>query len=117
MLQTARPEGPVGRARLTPAYIARVAEQFRALGEPARLRILHALRGGELTVTRLTTATGLSQANVSKHLHLLRSLGLVTRRRNGSFTHYRVADDDIHRLCDLMCGRLREPRGRGTRSD
>jgi ArsR family transcriptional regulator len=87
-----------------------VAERFRALGEPARLRILNALRGGEAAVTELVEATGLSQANLSKHLQLLHSVGFVTRRKEGQFVYYALADQDIFLLCDLMCGRL--PAGR-----
>ncbi|HUE88804.1 MAG TPA: metalloregulator ArsR/SmtB family transcription factor [Vicinamibacterales bacterium] len=83
-----------------------VAERFRALGEPARLRILNALRGGEATVGELVETTGLTQANLSKHLQLLHALGFVTRRKQGLFVYYTLADADIFRLCDIMCGRL-----------
>ena len=54
------------------------------------------------------TATGLGQANVSRHLHLLYSLGFVERRREGLFVYYRLANDDVSRLCDVMCARLAE---------
>ena len=84
-----------------------VAERFRALGEPARLAILDALRRGERTVTDIIEATQLSQANVSKHLRLLYALGFVSRRKEGLFTYYSVADKSIFDLCDLMCDRLR----------
>jgi ArsR family transcriptional regulator len=91
---------------LTPEMIALVAERFKALGEPARLRLLHALREGERTVSELMEDTGLSQANVSKHLQLLHSLGFVTRRKEGLYVRYALADADVFALCDLMCGRL-----------
>lgn len=94
------------RTRLTPAVMDLVAERFRALGEPARLQILSVLRDGEHTVTDLTGATGLSQANVSKHLQLLHAQGFVGRRKEGLFTWYSVADRSIYELCDLMCGHL-----------
>ena len=83
-----------------------VAERFRALGEPARLRILDALREGELAVGALAERTGLNQANLSKHLQLLHALGFVTRRKDGLFVYYRLADGDVFLLCDIMCGRL-----------
>lgn len=83
-----------------------VAGRFKALSDPARLRILNALRGGELSVTELVEATALGQANVSKHLALLHSLGFVKRRKDGLFTPYALADKDIFRLCDIMCGRI-----------
>ena len=92
--------------RLTPEKIALVAERFRALGEPARLHILNALRTGERTVGELAEATHLSTANVSKHLQLLHAAGFVTRRKEGLYVYYGLAGDDVFRLCDIMCGRL-----------
>jgi DNA-binding transcriptional ArsR family regulator len=83
-----------------------IAEQFRALAEPSRLRLVSALRGGEQSVTQLMDATGLGQANVSKHLRLLLQAGFVRRRKSGVMTYYRLADTDVSRLCDLMCDRL-----------
>lgn len=91
---------------LTPELLSLVAERFKVLAEPARLQILNALRQGELTVTELVEATGLGQANVSKHLQLLLANGFVARRKAGLFAHYRLADQDIFQLCDIMCGRI-----------
>jgi len=83
-----------------------VAERLRALAEPARLRIMQALRGGEHTVGDLVEATGLGTANVSKHLQILHAAGFVTRRKEGLHVHYSLAGEDVFHLCDLMCGRL-----------
>ena len=94
------------RAALSPALLALVAQRFQALGEPARLEILQAMREGERTVTEIGAATGLRQANLSKHLQLLHRLGLVARRREGLHVRYRLADPDVFRLCDIMCGRV-----------
>ena len=58
------------------------------------------------TVTQVVEETGRNQANVSKHLHLLHTLGFVARRKEGLFAYYRLADKDVFRLCDIMCGRL-----------
>lgn len=91
---------------MTPELLALVAERFRALAEPARLQILNALRAGEMTVGGLVEATGLGQANVSKHLQLLHSLGFVGRRKEGLFVYYALADKGVFQLCDVMCGRL-----------
>jgi DNA-binding transcriptional ArsR family regulator len=96
-----------------------VAERFRALSEPARLRILQALRAGEKTVTELMHETSLAQANVSKHLQLLHALGFVARRKEGLFVYYSLAGDEVFQLCDIICGRLAaeaEARGRLLRS-
>jgi DNA-binding transcriptional ArsR family regulator len=93
---------------LTPELLELVAERFRALGEPSRLQILNALRTGEKTVGELLAETGLGQANASKHLQLLHAHGFVTRRRDGLHVHYRLADDSVFDLCNIMCGRIDE---------
>jgi ArsR family transcriptional regulator len=90
----------------SPAQLARVAERFKALAEPARLRILYALRRGEMTVSELIEATGLGQANVSKHLQLLHASGFVGRRKEGLYVYYSMSDRDVLVLCDIMCGRI-----------
>jgi DNA-binding transcriptional ArsR family regulator len=81
-----------------------IADRFKALAEPARLRILNALRGGELTVGELVESTGLNQANLSKHLQLLHTLRFVARRKDGLFVRYRLVNNDVFVLCDIMCG-------------
>lgn len=91
---------------LTPELLELMSERFKVLGEPARLRILSALRKGEMTVTELVDDTGLGQANVSKHLQLLYSTGFVSRRKDGLFVYYDLADRDVFKLCDLVCGRI-----------
>lgn len=96
----------MGYLKLNTELLEIVAERFKALGEPARLHILSTLRDGPMTVTELVEATGLGQANVSKHLQILHGLGFVTRRKEGLHVHYGLADRDVFKLCDLMCGRL-----------
>jgi DNA-binding transcriptional ArsR family regulator len=96
----------MGQLKLTPELIAMIAERFKALSEPARLQILSRLRGGEMTVTELVDETGLGQANVSKHLQFLHAAGFVGRRKDGLFVYYFLADPEVFKLCDLMCGRL-----------
>ena len=91
---------------MTPALVGLVAERFKALGEPARLEILNALRTGEMTVSELVERTGLGQANVSKHLQFLHRADFVKRRKEGVFIYYALADKDVFTLCDLMCGRI-----------
>ena len=99
------------RARLTPDLIDAVADRFRAMGEPARLRILSALRPGERCVSDLENSTGLNQANLSRHLQVLSAAGLVKRRKDGLFVYYGLADAHVLRLCELMCGRVTAVRG------
>lgn len=96
----------MGNLPLTPELLELIGERFKALAEPARLRILNALRDGEKTVSELMEETELGQANASKHLQLLYSLGFVDRRKEGLYVYYSLADKDVFHLCDIMCGRL-----------
>ena len=91
---------------MTPEVLVLVAERFKALAEPARMQILSCLRAGETTVSELVEQTELGQANVSKHLQLLHTLGFVSRRKEGLFVYYALADKSVFQLCDVMCGRL-----------
>ncbi len=93
---------------MTAQQLALVAERFRVLAEPARLQLLQALMAGERSVGELTAATGLSQANVSKHLQLLLANDLVARRKEGLFAYYHLADESVFQLCELVCSRLAE---------
>ena len=91
---------------MTPKSIEHVAGRFRALGEPARLAILQALRNGERCVSDLESDTGLNQANLSRHLQVLAAAGFVRRRKDGLYVHYDLADANVLRLCELMCARV-----------
>jgi ArsR family transcriptional regulator len=94
--------------RLSPDMLDAVAERFRILGEPMRLRILNALRGHEHTVSDLVGLTGGGQANVSKHLQLLHREGFVKRQKDGTSTWYAIQDPAVFELCDLVCGGVEE---------
>jgi len=96
----------MGNLAFTPEVLELIAARFKALAEPARLQLLQCLRGGERTVTELVNETGFGQANVSKHLQQLHTLGFVRRRKDGLFTYYGLADKSVFRICDIMCGRL-----------
>ena len=96
----------MGKVKMTAELLELVAERFKALAEPVRLQILHALRAGELTVSELVEETELGQANVSKHLQLLHSLRFVMRRKEGLYVYYSLADKSVFQLCDIMCGQL-----------
>ena len=91
---------------MTPKVLELIAARFKVLAEPARLQILQSLRTGERTVTDLVDETGLGQANLSKHLQQLHSVGFLRRRKEGLFVYYALADKSVLRLCNLMCGRL-----------
>jgi DNA-binding transcriptional ArsR family regulator len=84
-----------------------VAERFRVLGEPMRLRLLDRLREGDATVGELQEALGASQQNVSKHLGILLSAGMVARAKQGNRVRYSISDPAVFDLCDQVCGGLR----------
>lgn len=84
-----------------------IASRFRLLSEPMRLRILHTLGKEEMNVTEIVAATGAGQANISKHLGILFDAGIVSRRKDGLASFYRVSDETIFDLCDLVCSGLK----------
>lgn len=88
---------------LTDDAFAMIAARFRALSEPTRLKILHELDRGELSVGEIVERTHTGQANVSKHLSVLLEAGIVARRKVGLQALYRVVDESIFQLCDTVC--------------
>lgn len=83
-----------------------IASWFRTLSEPSRLKILRALEEGEKNITELVAATGLTQANVSRHVQSLVDAGMVGRRREGLTAICFIADPSITELCDNVCNNL-----------
>ena len=78
------------------------AEILKTLANPRRLEILHAVARGPIEVGRLAAAIGASQPNVSQHLAVLRSVGILEAERVGREVRYRLADPDVMVACDLM---------------
>lgn len=92
---------------VTDEALALIAAWFRTLAEPSRLKILRALEaGGELNISELVEATGLTQANVSRHVQSLVDAGMVGRRKEGLSVICFIADPSITELCDKVCGNL-----------
>jgi DNA-binding transcriptional ArsR family regulator len=89
---------------LTDEAFDAISQRFRVLSDPMRLKILYNLRGGELSVSDIVEKTGGSQSNVSKHLSMLLTHGMVHRRREGTSAFYSIADDYVFSLCDNVCG-------------
>lgn len=85
-----------------------VAERFKALSEPIRLRILQELHQGEMSVSEITQAIESSQPNVSKHLKLLQDAGLLARRQEGNTVYYSISDKVVFDICEIVCNSLRE---------
>ena len=84
-----------------------VADRFRLLADPTRLRLLDLLREGERSVSDLVVELECSQANVSKQLGLLADAGILERRRAGVRCYYRVIDPQVYQLCEVVCESLR----------
>lgn len=82
-----------------PGELELFASRFKILAEPTRLKILAALCNQELSVQAICDRTGLSQANVSKHLRLMKDAEVVECRRAGVWRYYRVIDTDLLALC------------------
>ncbi len=91
---------------LPPAALDHVAQYFRTLSEPTRLRILNVLGTGELSVGEIAQQVESSDANVSRHLAQMARQGLVAREHHGTSVHYRIADPVVHQLCELVCGSI-----------
>jgi len=104
---------PVLKGRLEPRRAEELAELFKALGDPGRLRLLSFLAsqpGGEACVCNLTEPLGLTQPTVSHHLKVLSDAGLLERERRGTWMYYRLR---LERL-EEMCGALAPPRRLAT---
>lgn len=100
-------EKRIARARarmISPGTAVSLAETFRALGDPTRVRMLDALAGTELCVCEIATVIGLSESAISHQLRLLRSLRLVRPRRQGRLVFYALDD---HHIKDLFAQALR----------
>jgi len=86
--------------------LERVATRFRALGEVSRLRLIFSADKGKMNVTELIAISGLSQANVSKHLRILTNAGLLIRQKKGIFVRYSTPGSTASKLCALASASL-----------
>lgn len=80
-----------------------IANRFKLLGEPLRLKLIAALTTGEKSVGELVSLTGAGQPNVSKHLNALMMGGLISRRKRGTSILYSVTDASVLELCNIVC--------------
>jgi ArsR family transcriptional regulator len=82
------------------------ADVLKTLSNPKRLEIVHLLAGGPREVGKLAEELGISQPNVSQHLAIMRSAGVVEAEREGREVRYRLADPEIIVACETMRGVL-----------
>jgi len=78
------------------------AEFCKAMVHPTRIHVLRALKHGEKSVNDLARIVGVTQANASQHLAILRQFGLLQTRRDGSTIYYSIADHRIIEACELV---------------
>lgn len=84
------------------------ARRFALLGDPSRLRLLNVLhQGGELAVGEIAVRSQISRENASQHLTRLAAAGLIARRRQGTSVLYRVDDETLGEICELVCRGVR----------
>lgn len=92
--------------------VSHIATMLKAMGDPVRLRILYHLRQREYSVTELVDELGCSQANVSKHLAILKAAALVESRTDKQSRLYRVTDPVVDSVCDSVCGSVERRYGK-----
>jgi DNA-binding transcriptional ArsR family regulator len=98
----------MSHAPLSEPMIEEVSRLFLALGDPSRLRILRCIleQGSPMSQGAIAEATGLSQANASKHLAFLVRVGLVNRDPQGNAVFFSPVMPLVGEVCDLVCGHV-----------
>jgi DNA-binding transcriptional ArsR family regulator len=86
--------------------LASVADYFKVLSEVSRLQILSCLQLGAMNGKEIAEATGLGQANLSKHLKALTQAGIISRQPQGVSVYYQITDPVIYDLCQVVCDRI-----------
>lgn len=90
----------------SPETLSLVADYFKVLSEVSRLHILNCLREQPMNGKQLAEATGLGQANLSKHLKVLTQAGILKREQQGVSAYYRIKDPIIFEICEVVCGTI-----------
>ena len=94
-------------AKMSDEAVELIANRFKLLSEPVRLRILQTLEDGRLNVTDLAAAVASTQPNVSKHLKMMQDAGMISRRQDGNTVYYSIADESIFEVCEVVCNSLK----------
>jgi ArsR family transcriptional regulator, lead/cadmium/zinc/bismuth-responsive transcriptional repressor len=97
----------------SPDDTATLAEIFRLMGDPSRLRIVLTCLQGEVAVNDIANSLGLSQSSVSHHLRLLRSARVLRAERRGKQVFYSAADHHVQSMLEDMVEHIAEPKGEG----
>lgn len=96
------------KTALPDAETTALADLFKALADATRQRIIWALAADEMCVCDLAALLGISESAVSHQLRLLRTMALVTNRREGPILYYRLADDHVRQLVQIALEHARE---------
>lgn len=102
----------VARARseaIEDNVLERLSQIFKILGDPTRLKIIIALRGGEMCVCDIAAFLGLSESAVSHQLRRMRELAVVKSRREGQVLYYRIDDNHVKSLIAVGFDHVGEP--------
>lgn len=91
---------------MSPEQFEQIALLFKTLGEPMRLRILRSVCHTPKYVGEIVEATGSTQPNISKHLSVLVSTGILARRKDGQRVHYSLKNSLVMRLCETVSASL-----------
>ncbi|MDZ7882043.1 MAG: metalloregulator ArsR/SmtB family transcription factor [Mycobacterium sp.] len=95
----------IGGKALDEAACAPLAQMFKALGDPVRLRLLSLIAssaGGEACVCDISSTFDLSQPTISHHLKVLRSAGILDSERRGSWVYYRAIPEALQQLSTIL---------------
>jgi ArsR family transcriptional regulator, arsenate/arsenite/antimonite-responsive transcriptional repressor len=104
-LLSAPPCSPLAREALNEVAAAQLANMFKALGDPVRLRLVSLIAshaGGEACVCDISATIDLSQPTISHHLKVLRSAGLLDSERRGTWVYYRVIPAALQQLSAIL---------------
>ena len=96
---------PLVREPIDEAAAARLAQMFKALADPVRLRLVSLIgahQGGQVCVCDLTDAFDLTQPTISHHLKVLREAGIITSERRGTWVYYRLEPAALERMGALL---------------
>ncbi|MFB6346190.1 MAG: ArsR/SmtB family transcription factor [bacterium] len=89
-------------------FLEEVSELFQGFAQPTRLKIIRELHDGPRSVSELHEAIGGSQANVSKHLSMLKDRGIVSERREGVSKIYEIARKEVSMICEQVCNYMKD---------
>ncbi len=110
---------PVLQGRLTQTAAEQLARAFKAIADPARLRLLSfiaAQPSGEACVCHLVKPLAIGQPTVSHHLKVLHDAGLLTRERRGTWVYYRIVPESLEALRDAFAGPVGQSERRAARA-